>query len=61
MLVLSRKAGESIRVGDDIEIKVTAISGGRVRIGVAAPREQRIERAEVAEGGDGKGDGGRDN
>ena len=47
MLVLSRKPGESIKLGDDIEIILVAVEGQRVRIGIKAPREVRILRTEV--------------
>ena len=47
MLVLTRKQGEEIRIGDDIVLKVTAVQGGRVRIGIQAPREHRIVRPET--------------
>lgn len=49
MLVLTRKIGEEIRIGDDIVLKVTGVQGGRVKIGVSAPRERRITRPEVEE------------
>lgn len=47
MLVLSRKVGESIKIGDNIEIVVNRISGNRVTIGVDAPKDVRILRGEV--------------
>lgn len=47
MLVLSRKPGESIKLGDDIEIILVAVEGQRVRIGIKAPREVRILRTEI--------------
>lgn len=47
MLVLSRKVGDSIRIGDNIEIVVNRISGNRVTIGVEAPKDVRILRGEV--------------
>lgn len=47
MLVLSRKKNESIMIGDDIEIKIIAIEGDTVRIGIEAPREVDVHRKEV--------------
>lgn len=47
MLVLSRKAGEEITIGDDIVVKVTQIGGGRVRIGIDAPNGLKISRNEL--------------
>lgn len=47
MLVLSRKVGESIKIGDNIEIVINRISGNRVTIGVEAPKDVRILRGEV--------------
>lgn len=44
MLVLSRKLGEQIRIGLGIEITVLKIHGGRVQIGVQAPREVSVRR-----------------
>jgi carbon storage regulator len=49
MLVLSRKEGESIHVGEDIVITVVQLQEGRVRIGIEAPRAVCIDRAEVRE------------
>lgn len=47
MLVLSRKSTEKIRIGEEIEISVIAISGGKVRIGISAPKSTRIVRSEL--------------
>jgi carbon storage regulator len=48
MLVLSRRVGERILIGNDIELAVTAISGRRVRVGIVAPPELPIIRSELA-------------
>lgn len=47
MLVLSRKESEAIRISDDIEIVVFEIRGDKVRLGITAPRDVPIHRAEV--------------
>ena len=49
MLILMRRAGESIRIGDDITVKIVNVDRNRVRVGVNAPREVRVDREEVAE------------
>jgi carbon storage regulator len=48
MLVLSRKDGQAIRIGDDVTIKVSEISGGRVKLAIDAPREVPIRRSELS-------------
>jgi carbon storage regulator len=47
MLVLTRKLGEVIRVGDAITVRVLEVKGNQVRLGVDAPAEVRIYREEV--------------
>jgi carbon storage regulator len=47
VLVLTRKANQSIMIGDDIEISVLAIMGEKVRIGIEAPRSVPVYRKEV--------------
>lgn len=47
MLILTRKANESIRIGDDIELKVLGISGDQVKLGIHAPKQVEIHRKEV--------------
>ncbi|WP_321366959.1 carbon storage regulator CsrA [uncultured Desulfuromusa sp.] len=47
MLVLTRKTGEGIIIGDDIRITVVELKGGGVRIGIDAPREMKVHRQEV--------------
>ena len=47
MLTLTRSVGETIRIGDDIEVHVVEVRGGTVRLGFTAPREVTIHREEV--------------
>ena len=47
MLVLSRKSGECILIGDDIEVVVLGIDGDRVKLGFAAPLYVPIYRSEI--------------
>lgn len=49
MLILTRKVGETIRIGDDIAISVIDIRGNQVRLGIAAPRDVTVHREEVYE------------
>lgn len=48
MLVLSRKEGEGIRLGDGIELEVVSIGKGVVRLGIKAPKDVLILRSELA-------------
>lgn len=51
MLVLSRKLGEKISIaGGEIELEVLEVTGSRVRLGISAPQEYRISRAECFSG-----------
>lgn len=47
MLVLSRKTNETIKIGDDIEIRILEVKGDTVRIGVEAPKSVDILRGEL--------------
>ncbi|MFV0436181.1 MAG: carbon storage regulator CsrA [Desulfopila sp.] len=47
MLVLTRKIGEGIVIGDDITIRIIEMKGGAVRIGIEAPPESKIYRQEI--------------
>ena len=47
MLILSRKKGESIKIGDDIEIFVAEIKGDKVRLGISSPGDMKICRTEL--------------
>jgi len=49
MLVLSRKEGERIQIGDNITLVVSKVSGNRVTIGIEAPRDVKVVRGELGE------------
>lgn len=49
MLVITRKKGESLLIGDDIEIKIVKVDDGSVKIAIDAPKEKTILRKEVYE------------
>jgi carbon storage regulator len=57
MLVLSRKPGEKVVIGDAITLTVVGISGNHVRVGIDAPAQIRILRDEIAGGRPGLGGG----
>lgn len=47
MLVLSRKPGESLLIGDNVEIFISEVSGDKVKIGITAPSDMKIIRSEL--------------
>jgi carbon storage regulator len=47
MLILSRRPGESLAIGDEITITVVGINGNQIRLGITAPREVRVLREEI--------------
>lgn len=47
MLILTRRVGEKIKIGDSIEVMVLAVKGNQVRIGVNAPKEVAVHREEI--------------
>lgn len=47
MLVLTRRAGESIVIGDDVRVVILDVHGDTVRVGIDAPRSVQVHRAEV--------------
>lgn len=49
MLVLSRFIGEKIYIGDDVVIQVVSVRGDKVKIGVEAPAEVKVMRAELVD------------
>jgi carbon storage regulator len=49
MLVLTRKIGESIKIGEEVTVRVLEVSKGTVRIGIDAPQDVKIYRYEIYE------------
>lgn len=47
MLVLTRKVGEGIKIGEDVIIRVIQVKGKQVRIGVEAPKSTKVQREEL--------------
>lgn len=47
MLILTRRLGESLVVGDDVTISVLAIKGNQIRLGINAPKDVSVHREEV--------------
>jgi len=47
VLILTRKVGETLTIGDNIEVTVLEVRGGQVRIGVNAPRDVVVNRKEI--------------
>ena len=49
MLILSRRVGESVVIGDDVSITVLRVQGNQVRLGVNAPKSVAVQREELSE------------
>lgn len=47
MLILSRRLGESIVIGDDIQVTILGVNGNQIRIGIDAPRDVAVHREEI--------------
>ncbi|MCE5273998.1 MAG: carbon storage regulator CsrA [Syntrophaceae bacterium] len=47
MLILTRKVGESVAIGDDIQVSVIEIKGSQVKLGIRAPRDVTVHREEI--------------
>jgi carbon storage regulator len=49
MLILTRRVGETIMIGDDVAVTVLGVKGNQVRVGVNAPKETSVHREEIYE------------
>jgi len=49
MLILTRRVGETLMIGDDVEVTVLGVKGNQVRVGVAAPKSVSVHRQEIYE------------
>jgi carbon storage regulator len=47
MLILSRRAGQTVMIGEGVTVTVLEVKGGRIRLGINAPRDVAVEREEV--------------
>jgi carbon storage regulator len=47
MLILSRRLGESVTIGDDVVVTVVGVSGSQIRLGISAPKAVRVLREEI--------------
>ena len=49
LLILTRRVGETLMIGDDVEVTVLGVKGNQVRIGIAAPKTTQVDRKEIRE------------
>ena len=49
MLILTRKVGESIMIGDSVEVKILGLQAGQIKIGIQAPKDLKVHREEIYE------------
>ena len=49
MLILTRRVGEALKIGNEVTVTVLAVKGNQVRVGISAPREVAVHRQEIFE------------
>jgi len=49
VLILTRKVGESIMIGESVEVKVLGLRAGQIKIGIEAPKDLKVHREEIYE------------
>ena len=49
MLILTRRTGETLKIGDDIAVEILSVKGNQVRLGITAPEEIPVHRKEIYE------------
>lgn len=49
MLILTRRIGESVNIGDDVQITILGVRGNQVRVGIEAPQNVGVHREEIYE------------
>ena len=49
MLILTRRIGETLKIGDDVDVVILGVSGTQVKVGITAPKEVGVHREEVYE------------
>lgn len=47
MLILTRRIGESLQIGDDVEVRVLGVNGNQIKLGIDAPQDVGIHREEI--------------
>lgn len=47
MLILTRRVGEALKIGDNVEVTILSVKGNQVRIGINAPKEVAVHREEI--------------
>ena len=49
MLILTRRIGETLRIGNDVSVRIFGLKGGQVKLGIEAPKSVQVHREEIFE------------